>query len=220
MIPYVPMAAEADLQDSPFKYALTGASDTYIASTLARASRTIEARCARRFVPFGPVTQNEIAEGISLDNSGSPDVPLSMAGSLALSRARAYGQGGRSVRDFWLDEYAPKYPEQWTYTDVSVLIIPPFGGSGQAIAGNLVGPFTDTGHLRLPFGTYCPVGSDVTITYSGGYTGGVPDDLVQATMMQAVKLFILGIAPERRANMTTADLEAEIDALIAPYAKA
>lgn len=217
--PYVPLASEDDLRDTPFKYALTGASESYIAATLVRASRTIEARCARRFAPFGPITQSERAEGVTLENAGSTDIPLSMTGTLALSRARAYGQQSDLVRDVWLDEFAPKYPELWSYSNVSLLIVPPFGGQGQAITENLVGPFPDTGHLRLPFGTYCPTGSIIETTYSGGYTT-VPDDLVQATMLQAVRLLILSIAPERRAGLTTGDIEAEIDALIAPYARA
>lgn len=221
---YTPLASQDDLEDSPFKYALQGASQTYIAATLARASRNIEMRCGRRFAPFGPITQTELAEGVASDASPATDLPMSMAGTLAMSRSRAYGQSSKLVRDIWLDHCAPTHPELWTYSNVSVLIVPPFGGQGQTIggpgSGALVGPFPDSGHLRLPFGTYCPIGSIIETTYSGGYTLGVPDDLVQATMMQAVKLFILGIAPERRANMTTADLDAEIDALIAPYARA
>jgi hypothetical protein len=218
-IQYQPLASEEDLKDSPFKYALQGASASFIQSTLTRASRAIEARCARRFAPFGPVTQTERAEGVTSENTTATDIPLSLTGTLQLSRARAYGQNSNLVRDIWLDDYAPRHPELWTYSAVSVLIIPPFGGQGQSITQNLVGPEPDSGHLRLPFGTYCPVGSIVETTYSGGYTGGVPDDLVQATMMQAVRLFILSIAPERRASMSTADLDAEIGALIKPYAR-
>jgi hypothetical protein len=223
------MATDADMRDSPFRYALDGASETYVNATLARASRNIESRCARRFTPFYGLVQSERAEGVALDAVGGVDVPMSMTSTLALSRAQAYGgSAGNLVRDIWLDERPPMYPELWTYSDVSVAITAPFGGGPQVFggpgttgaAGLLEGPQTDTGHLRLPFGAYCPVGSTIATTYSGGYTEGFPDDLVQATIMQAVKLMILTIAPERRQSLTTEDLDAEIDVLIAPYARA
>ncbi|MCU1616987.1 MAG: hypothetical protein JWO98_4527 [Frankiales bacterium] len=216
---YTPLASVADMREGPFNYALTGASAPYVEATMRRASRHIETRCARRLAPFTALTQADRADGVAMDDS-APGIPLSLTGTLALSQAAAYGTTTSLVRDVWLAEFAPTYPELWTYSDVSVLVIPPFGGGGQMVADGIEGPETDTGHLRLPYGTYCPVGSTIRVTYSGGYTHGIPEDLAQAAMMQATKYFILGIAPERRAGMSTTDLDAAIDEAIAPYRRA
>lgn len=215
---YAPLAAPSDMLDGPLSYILKGAKESFIAATLARASRNIEARCARRFAPFGPITQSERAEGVG-SGVGNSDAPMSMSSALALSRARAFGSFGDMVRDSWLDEYAPLLPELWTYSAVSVTVTAPFGGAGQTVIP-VEGPRPDTGHLRLPYGTYCPPGSTIAVTYSGGYTVATPDDLVQATILQATKLFILSIEPEKRSGLGTDDLDLEIDALIAPYARA
>lgn len=217
--PYQPMATPADLRDGPFKYVLTDASPSFVDATLTRASRNIEARCARKFVPFYGLVQTERAEGIALDSYGTYYGPQSMMATLQLSRADAYGGLGNLVRDVWLDEHAPLSPDAWSYSDVSVEVTPQIGGPPMPVAGALEGPYPDTGHMRLPLGTYCPVGSIIRVTYSGGYTV-IPDDLVQAAIMQTVKLLILTISPERRASMSTDDLDAEIDMLIAPYVRA
>jgi hypothetical protein len=218
-VPYKPLATVEDMLDGPFRYMLQGASDTFAASTMTRASRNIESRCTRRLAPFGPVTQSERAEGVASDDPGYTAMPMSMTSTLALSRAQAFGaSAGNLVRDVWLADFAPEWPELWTYSDVSVLIRPPLGGDGQTVRPDaLEGPQPDTGHLRLPFGTYCPIGSTIEVTYSGGYTRGTPDDLVQAAMLQAAKLLILSVSPERRADLSTADLNDEIDRLLRPY---
>jgi hypothetical protein len=217
VIEYQPLATIEDMRDGPFNYALTGAKDSYIRATMIRASRHIERRCARRLAPFGPITQSDRAEGVTQDDSGSASMPLSLTGTLALSQAAAYGLTTNLVRDIWIAEFAPTEPERWTYSDVEVLVIPPFGGGGQRVEGAIEGPEPDSGHIRLPYGTYCPVGSTIRVTYSGGYTRGVPEDLVQAAMMQATKYFILGIAPERRNGMATTDLDAAIADAIEPF---
>lgn len=213
---YVPLASAEDMREGPFRYALTGASPAFVESTMRRASRHIETLCARRLAPFTGLLQTERAEGVAQDNPGTGGLPLSLTATLALSQARAYGTASALVRDLWLDEHAPAYPDLWTYAGVAVTVLPPFGGGGQAVTP-LEGPAPDTGHLRLPYGTYCPVGSTVRIVYSGGYTVGVPEDLVQAALMQATKFFILGIAPERRGDLGTKDLSEAIAEAIEPY---
>jgi hypothetical protein len=214
---YRPLATPEDMRDGPFKYLLSGATDTYLASTMARASRNIESRCGRRLTPFVGAVHSELAEGVSSPSTGG-GMPISMIDTLTESRASALTGSGAMVRDVWLHDHAVVWPDLWTYSDVTVQVLPMVGGEGQTYsAGVFQGPQPDSGHIRLPLGTYCPIGSTIRVTYSGGYTVAIPDDLSEACMLQAARLLILSIAPERRGGLTTADLEAEIDAQLRPY---
>lgn len=211
---YEPLASVADMQDGPYSYALRGATENYVKSTMVRASRRIESICGRRFVPYVDAVHTERAEGVPPDGDGV-GLPVSTVGALQMSLARAYGAAGQMVRDVWLADYAPVAAHLWTYSNVTALVTAPVGGAQST--GIYEGPHPDTGHLRLPLGIYCPVGSTIEIRHSGGYTLGYPDDLVQASMLQAVKLFILGLAPERRGSLSTADLDNELVSLLVPF---
>jgi hypothetical protein len=63
------------------------------------------------------------------------------------------------------------------------------------------------------------VGTKIQVTYGGGYTRGYPEDLIQATKLQAAKTLIVELEPQARPGMDTNDLENEIVSLLAPYAK-
>lgn len=216
---YVPLATVEDMQDGPYKYMLTGGSASYLENVMVRASRRVESRCGHRFVPFTGITHTEYAEGVPMpEGSPSPGIALPLGTTMSLSRATALGSGAGWVRDVWLDEFAPQYPELWTYSDVSVSVSPPIGGGPVPVGAAVEGPYPDTGQLRLPVYTYCPPGSLITVVYGGGYTVSYPDDLVQAAMMQAAKTLILALAPERRSSgLSTSDLEAEIVTTLGPY---
>lgn len=225
MTGYQPLATVEDMREGPYKFVLTGAGETYAARTMVRASRSVESRCGRRLAPFVGASQSLIADGVAGDDMAFGGLPISMAATLGVSRAQALGNTGGMVRDFWIDDHPPLYTELWTYSDVSARIYPSIGGAGQDIAAGgvntgVVGPMKDTGHIRLPYGSFCPAGSVVEVTYSGGYTLGIPEDLTQAAMMAAARLFLLEISPEGRGQMTTAELEAAIVDLLAPWAKA
>jgi hypothetical protein len=216
---YVPLASAEDFKEGPFKFLAQGAAPTFLERQMVRASRAVESRCTRRFVPFTGITQSEVAEGIAGDDVGGGGIPMSMLDTLAMSKAQAMGGGNAQVRDFWLDEIPPRNPELWTYSDVTVTVTGPFGSQPVAVAAPQ-GPSKDTGHVRLPYGTYCPVGSGVVLTYSGGYTVAIPEDLNQACLFTAARLLILQVAPERRGNLTTHDLDEAITDLLAPWARA
>lgn len=216
---YNPLAVPADLTSGPFSVLWRGtpqSSDQL--NVMIRASRAIEARCTRRFVPFANLLQTQRAEGVDIAESGYAG-PLPLLAALGRSRAQAFGNTNDLVRDVWLDEHAPLYPELWTYSNVTVTLARAWGDQ-QIIAGTtLEGPEADTGHFRLPIGTWCPTGTTIRVAYSGGYTVAYPDDLRQACIFQAAKQLILTAEPQARPGMDTADLEAEIVNLLAPYAR-
>lgn len=215
---YTPIATPTDMSSGALSFMFRGVTAAYQQSVMIRASRAVEARCGRRFAPF-TVTESSTAEGVSMFGAGADsDLPLPMAGALGLSRARALGATSL-VQDFWVSQCAPLWPELWTYTGLTVQLRRTWGDIQNLAATQLVGPETDTGHVRMPIGTYCPVGTTIVATYSGGYTLGMPDELVQAVKLQAAKSLIVEIEPEARPGMDTGDLEAEIIDLLAPYAR-
>lgn len=191
--------------------------DNYLTTVLQRAARKIESRCTRRFAPF-TTTETWVAEGVDLNYLGGMEsgLPVSMVGSLAMSKSASMG-APPLVRDVWLDQYAPMYPELWTYSNVSVTLTRAWGDSETLQQSAFEGPRVDSGYLRLPVGTLCPPGTVVSTTYSGGYTVTFPQDLIDATKFEAVKALILEIEPQARQGMDTADLDGEIAGLLIPY---
>jgi len=215
---YTPICSPTQMSAGAFSYIVRGIDPGYLATVMVRASRAVEARCARRFAPF-TVTESSTAEGVPMFGAGvDTSLPLPMVGALGMSRAAALG-ATNLVQDFWVSECAPLWPELWTYQGIVVQLSRTWGDTQMLIATQLIGPQPDTGHVRLPIGTYCPVGTIISVTYSGGYTLGMPDDLVQAVKLQAAKSLIVEIEPEARPGMDTHDLEAEIVELLAPYAR-
>lgn len=186
-----------------------------IASLIARATRGIESKCDRRLAAFSNLTESARATGIDMDGSAMADIPVDMQASLGMSQAKAFGNS-RLVRDFWLDQFAPHYPDLWSYNLTAVQVIIPYGGTQNLPIGTIEGPEADSGHLRFQLGTFCPLGSTVRFTYSGGYTIP-PEDLQLACIFQATKYLLLGAEPEMRAGMNTADLDTEIASLLVPY---
>lgn len=197
---------------------------TQVAKTrlMVRATRRIESRCQRRLAPFTAKVESQRAYGISPDEYGEQgDMPMDLSGALGWSQAAALGVSSM-VREFWLEEYAPMYPELWTYDLVSIEILRTFGDTSDFQASDfaaLQGPELDTGHCRVQIGTYCPVGSTIRITYGGGYTAEIPDDLNMACVLQATKLILVGAEPELRKGMDAEQLDEELADHLVPYAK-
>lgn len=180
-----------------------------------RATRSIESKCDRRLAPF-TITESCRADGVDTNGPESAGWPLDLIAALGKSKAQAFGTGMLLVRDVWLHEYAPVYSDLWQYSDVSVVLARAYGDS-ENIAGNtLEGPEPDTGHLRLRFGTWDPVGTTVRVTYSGGYTT-IPEDLNTATVLQAAKFAILSAEPQARKGFTLDQLDDQILDLCAPF---
>lgn len=179
------------------------------------ATEQIEDRCDRRLSPF-TVTESHRATGVDQDILGSADMPLGLTGALGYSQALAFSSVNM-VRDVFLDEYAPRRSDLWTYTVGQIELLRAYGDTQIVDVGEIEGPEPDSGHLRFHLGVFCPVGSWIRVTYSGGYTATTPWALQQACIYQAMKLAIIGAEPEARKELSTAELDAEVLTLIAPY---
>ena len=216
--PYVPLASTADFQGyGSFNLLVRDFTPAALAGLMVRASRAVETRCDRRLAPF-VVTESCRADGIDSASAAvvSAPGPGGLLGALGRSRSMAYGNN-QMARDVWLREYAPRYPDLWTYSGVSFVLAQAFG-SAQTVTGTSVeGPEPDTGHLRFGLGTYIPPGATVRVSYSGGYTIGVPEDLNMATVFMAAKLAIVAAEPQNRKDMSTEELDAEILGLLVGY---
>jgi hypothetical protein len=197
-------------------------SPTQIAKLMVRATRSIESRCQRRLAPFTGKVEQQDAYGIDPEEyGGQGGMPLDLSGALGWSQAAALGVSDM-VRKFWLDENPPMYQELWTYDLTSIEILRTFGDT-QTFQGaafrSIQGPEPDTGLMRLAIGTFCPIGSTLRITYGGGYTLGIPDDLNEACILQAMKIILIGNEPYTREGLSMRDLNEELTIKLAPYAK-
>lgn len=180
-----------------------------------RATRAVESRCDRRFAPF-TITETIRAHGIDPAAAESGGLPMDLLGALGRSRARAFGATNQ-VRDVWLREYAPLYADMWTYTVSNVTLARAWGDTQTVNPTSLEGPEPDSGHLRFRLGTFIPVGTTIRVTYSGGYTLSVPEDLVDATIYTAAKLAIVATEPQSRSGMNLDELDGQILELLAPF---
>ena len=193
-----------------------------LTSLMVHATRRIESRCQRRLAPFTGKVESQEAYGIDPDEYGSQgSMPMDITGALGWSQAAALGVSDM-VRKFWLDENPPMYADYWTYDIQSLLIMRTFGDQQLITDGGLLtvqGPEYDTGLIKLQIGTYCPIGSTVRITYDGGYTNAIPEDLNHACILQATRMVLLGAEPEMRRNMSLKELDDDIAEALVPYAK-
>lgn len=197
-------------------------SDAALDRLMVNVTTMLQSRCQARLTPFTGKVETHKAYGIDPDEYGEQgDMPMDLTGALAWSRASSLGVSNM-IREFWLDECAPIYPEWWAYTLESVMIERTFGDSqtfGPNDFARWQGPFVDTGRVKMPIGTYCPIGSTIVITYSGGYSP-VPGDLQLAAIFQAMKMIILANEPTaRRGTLDLTELDHEIIVLLAEYAK-
>lgn len=217
--PTPPMiATQDDLNRGAFakivKVYLAGNDPSYLDARLAGAAQTIEDLCGgRRFMPF-TVTENSIADGINIDQG--MDIGLrdmgGFAANLDFGRPSSYGD---LVRDLWVDETPPTRTDLWTYSDVSISIRPLWGGWLTVDSTMFVGP-DETGHITLNLGVVCPIGSRVTITYSGGYQP-YPLALVEACRLETVRQLMLEIDPGHAQHIDETELLADIYSKLDPY---
>lgn len=194
--------------------------EAYLDTRLAAASEAIEDMCQRRFMPFEGLVESYIAAGSGPD-VGDRFTPMPVGGwgfAAQLANDQLLRQFPGQVRDYWLTQYAPKRPELWTYSDVRFSITWPWAMQAYEVPdGYLDGPDPDTGHLRIAPGVMCPPGSRIQVTYSGGYTRGYPQALVEATRLECVRQLIVEIDPELVPALSTELLQKDIKAKIAPY---
>lgn len=188
----------------------------YQADLLMEGTRLCESVAERRLAPF-TVTETHRLSGLDPDEySDASALPLDLPAALGLSYAQALG-ASLLVRHCWLNEFAPHYPEMWTYSNITVNISRSFGG-GQVLTPNQYrGPAADSGHVWFNLGLFIPIGSYADFTYTAGYTT-VPADLRRAAKMMVASI-LLG---EQRPDANGRDpqrLTEDAEKLCARYAR-
>jgi hypothetical protein len=163
---------------------------------LIEGTRLCEDICDRRLAPFTAITETHRAEGMDPDEyQDAANLPMDLQGTLGRSYAYALG-ASTLVRHCWLNEYAPRYPEYWTYTDVAIEIVRSYGGSQILTSANFTGPELDSGHLWFTLGMFIPIGSLVRSTYGGGFTVATPADLVRANKFMTASVIVRELQPD------------------------
>lgn len=191
----VPLATSADMQTGQFADLVRDYSPDTLDQLMIDATRVCEGTAGRRLAPFTSVPESHRATGVDADESGNGGgLPVSIQSTLAMSYAGALGSIGNMVRHVWLNEFAPRYPEMWTYSDLQVTVFQPVGGKQAFPAAQLIGAEPDSGHIWFSVGSFIPPGSWISILYSGGYTT-VPADLARACKLTAATLVLDEIDP-------------------------
>jgi len=193
-----------------------------LSEVVEEATSHIEDITDRRLAPFKGLLYQDILRGINPNEYGGGfnDMPLDFAGSLGASYANALGSSDL-VRHFWLDQFAPKNPELWTYNINSITVNLTFGSTVTVGSKSLIdGPDASDGHAWLRMGTFAPEGSRIEVNYDGGYTVAIPSSLKRACIFQAAKFLILEAEPQSRKGMDVDELDKQIMMLLAPWARA
>lgn len=183
---------------------------------LLRATRQLESACRRRLAPFGPITENARITGVDTQARNVYGWWAGYGTGYEDYSAFGYGLWKQPIRNVWVREHARAYTEQWSYSNVSLTVVADAVTSTVIDPSLIVGPQPDTGRIELGPGVYFTPGTVVRATYSGGYNP-IPDDLVQACLLQATKTALVGAEPQTRQGMSFAELDAEIAVLIDPY---
>jgi len=189
---------------------------TTIADVLVEATAHLEDRTGRRLAPFtGHIYQDRLYGIDPSEYGNNADMPMDIFGSLGLSQAVALG-ASTLVRHFWLDQFAPVYPELWTYNIQSMTIFRTYGDYQpiDVLHGGIHGPDVTDGHVWLRLGTFAPEGSRIQVVYDGGYTAGIPASLRRACLFQAAKFVILEFEPQTRREMNLDEIDKQVDNLI------
>lgn len=216
-----PLASAADFQRyfPELCKSGVGSDPSNLAELMVEATAFIEDSLDRRLAPFTSTVESHRLFGIDPTEYGaSTDSPLDIYGSLGLSQAAAYQQDNL-VRKFWLDQTAPHYPELWTYAVTSITLFLTFGETMPIDPSALEGPHKDTGEVRMRLGTFAPEGTNLEVVYSGGYTVQVPPSLQRLCRYQAAKMLSLDMQPSERKANGLADLDKQIEMLMANWAK-
>lgn len=195
-----------------------------IQGIIIEACASLEDMVDRRLAPFTGVIYEDRLFGSDPDEYGSSmlNVPMSAQGMMGMSYAQAVGATDL-IRHFWLPEYAPRYPELWTYQITSMQLSLTYGNK-QLITipnGGLIGdsPSSTDGHCWLRLGTFAPEGSRIKVVYSGGYTKGIPPSLARAALYQTAKYLMLEIEPQQRSGLSLDEIDLQVTKLMAPWAR-
>ncbi|MEU5187509.1 hypothetical protein AB0G83_10230 [Streptomyces klenkii] len=190
----VPLATSADVAAGQFADHVRDYSPTSLDQPMIEATRQCEGIAGRRLASFTAVPEPHRTQGIDPDEyTEVATLPTDIHGTLGRSYAEALGSGDQ-VRHVWLNEFAARYPEMWTYSSLQVTILRSYGGSQSVVAASLIGAEADSGHVWFSLGMFLPVGSLIRVTYDGGYTT-TPADLGRASKLLAASLVLGEIDP-------------------------
>lgn len=213
-----PLATVAQLIAGPFADLFVNFPPDVVAGFLADATRMCEDECDRRLAPFTNIVEAHRAAGVDPEEYGDAGgIPIDLQGVVGASYAAALGTTSL-VRHVYLEQYAPRYPEMWSYSNLNVLILRSFGGSQLIDPARLIGPEPDTGHLWFPLGTYLPAGSLIRVMYAGGYTQAVPASLSRACRYMAAHLAVTELRPGATAHDAD-ELRAQAAEILASYVR-
>jgi len=217
----IPLASSADLKSGAFADLTRSYPVQDLDALTIEATRLCEDYCERRFAPFTNLPETHRAQGIDPDEqSGITGMPMSLQGTIGVSYSNALGAGGGMVRHVWLNEFAPRYPDLWTYgTDLTVQVVLSQGGVSTLPGSQLIGAEPDSGHVWFQLGTLLPVGSLIRVLYSGGYST-YPASLVRAGKLMTASLIATELDPMRRGEGHDPDaLRSQAEEVLAPYAR-
>lgn len=188
-----PLATFAQFSTGAFADLVRDYDETAGQDLMIEATRLCESEADRRFAPF-TLTETHRATGMDPDEyADSANLPMDIHGTIGRSYAMSLG-ATTLVRHCWLNEFAARFPEYWSYTNVAVEIVRSYGGSQDMAVSQLVGPEPDSGHLWFQLGTFLPIGSLIRVTYSGGYQT-YPGDLVRAAKFMAASIVVRELDP-------------------------
>jgi hypothetical protein len=191
--------------------------DPTLLRILAQATRACETEVDRRLAPFVDLTETHRLDGIDPDEYGPGNLPTDLAGVLGRSYNQAINAGSESARHLWLKQAPAHYPDMWKYSDIRISVARSYGGTQEFQIGQFHGPDVDTGHVWFRLGTWLPVGSYATVTYSGGYQT-VPADLERACKWMAASICCRELTPMQANDAHDAsELEALAVSWMSPY---
>lgn len=194
------LATVADMTIGPFADLVSGISTDAVQEFLNESTREIEDICDRRLAPFTGLTETTRASGIDPDEyASSGTMPMSIQGTIGASYASALSIQSLA-RHTWLAQTPPRYPDLWTYSNVTITVYRSYGGTQQLASGQILQGPDDTGHVWFELGQFIPIGSRVQVTYGGGYTLGIPASLVRACKYMCASITVRELNPDDSAH--------------------
>jgi hypothetical protein len=214
-----PLATAAQMQEGAFADLVRSFSAQALSDLMIEATRECEGDIGRRLAPFAGLTESHRAEGIDPDEyADSANLPMDLQGTLGRSYAMALG-ASTLVRHCWLNEYAPRHPELWSYSNVAITLVRSYGGTQQVTQSQILTTNPDTGHVLFQLGLFMPIGTIVQVTYGGGYQT-VPADLVRACKYMAASIAVTELDPMLQSHGHDPDmLRDKASAILDAYAR-
>lgn len=186
---------------------------------LIEATRIAEDMTGRRLTPFVGLVETHQAYGIDPDETAaSGNVPLDLPAALGRSRAMSLGTSDSLVRRMHLDQYAGRYPEMWSYSDVSIRVFRTYGDVQVLTGRALMGPNADSGLIWFRLGEFIPIESEFEVTYSGGYTR-TPADLRRAVKYLCAEIAVNELDPLRQKGQDPDQLREAAAQILVSYLK-